>query len=78
MSQPKWLRLYLLGRYGGWAAQQELWGYAADQILILHLNDEDEQGRMQLLMEQFRDFFNKWIGQKSGFCVERFGVGLNL
>jgi uncharacterized protein len=47
--------MYLLGRYGGWAAQQELWGYAANQILILHLNDEDEQGRMQSLMEQYRD-----------------------
>ncbi|MBW4618363.1 MAG: PIN domain-containing protein [Cyanosarcina radialis HA8281-LM2] len=47
--------MYLLGRYGGWSAQQELWGYASDQILVLHFNGEDEQARMQVLMEQYRD-----------------------
>lgn len=47
--------MYLLGRYGGWSAQQELWGYVADQLLVLHLNGEDEQARMQVLMEQYRD-----------------------
>jgi uncharacterized protein len=47
--------MYLLGRYGGWSAQQELWGYVADQILVLHFNGEDEQARMQVLMEQYRD-----------------------
>ncbi len=43
--------MYLLGRY----AQQELWGYVADQILVLHFNGEDEQVRMQGLMKQYRD-----------------------
>jgi uncharacterized protein len=47
--------MYLLGRYGGWLAQQELWSYVADQILVLHLNGEEEQTKMQLLMEQYRD-----------------------
>lgn len=47
--------MYLLGRYGGWSAQQELWGYVADQILVLHFNGEAEQARMQVLMEQYRD-----------------------
>ncbi len=47
--------MYLLGRYGGWLAQQERWGYAADQILVLHFNGEDEQARMRALMEQYRD-----------------------
>lgn len=47
--------MYLLGRYGGWSAQQELWGYVADQILVLHFNGEDEQTRMPVLMEQYRD-----------------------
>jgi uncharacterized protein len=47
--------MYLLGRYGGWLAQQELWNYAADQILALHLNGEEEQAKMKLLMEQYRD-----------------------
>ncbi len=26
--------MYLLGRYGGWLAQQELWSYVEDQILV--------------------------------------------
>jgi uncharacterized protein len=47
--------MYLLGRYGGWSAQQEVWGYVADQILVLHLNSEDELARIQVLMEQYRD-----------------------
>jgi uncharacterized protein len=47
--------MYLLGQYGGWSAQQELWGYVADQILMLHFSSEDEQGRMRALMEQYRD-----------------------
>lgn len=47
--------IYLLGRYGGWSAQQELWNYVVDQILVLHLSDDAEQRRMQALMEQYRD-----------------------
>lgn len=47
--------MYLLGRYGGWPAQQELWGYAADQILVFHVSDKEEQRRMEELMEQYRD-----------------------
>jgi predicted nucleic acid-binding protein len=47
--------MYLLGRYGGWPAQQELWGYIADQLLILHFSSQPEQLRMQGLMEQYRD-----------------------
>jgi uncharacterized protein len=47
--------MYLLGRYGGWLAQQELWNYTTDQILVLHLNGEEEQARMKLLMEHYRD-----------------------
>lgn len=47
--------MYLLGRYGGWLAQQELWGYVADQSLVFHFNGEDEQTRMRVLMEQYRD-----------------------
>ena len=47
--------MYLLGHYGGWSAQQELWGYVADQILLLHHNNVEEQERMRSLMEQYRD-----------------------
>jgi predicted nucleic acid-binding protein len=47
--------MYLLRRYGGWLAQEELWSYAADQILVLHFNEEEEQAKMRVLMEQYRD-----------------------
>lgn len=47
--------MYLLGRYGGWFAQQELWNYVADEILVLHLNGEQEQAKMKILMEKYHD-----------------------
>ncbi|QCS49754.1 PIN domain-containing protein [Picosynechococcus sp. PCC 11901] len=47
--------MHLLGRYGGWLAQQELWSYVADELLVLHVSNEAEQRRMQQLMEQYRD-----------------------
>lgn len=47
--------MYLLGRYGGWLAQRELWSYIADQILVLHEHSVEEQARMRSLMEQYRD-----------------------
>lgn len=47
--------MYLLGRYGGWLAQQELWNYVSDKILVLHLNGEQEQAKMKILMEKYRD-----------------------
>jgi predicted nucleic acid-binding protein len=47
--------MYLLGRYGGWLAQQELWGYVADEILIIHHHHSEELIRMETLMRQYRD-----------------------
>ncbi len=47
--------MYLLGRYGGWLAQQELWGYVADQILVIYHHTSDELIRIKILMEQYRD-----------------------
>jgi predicted nucleic acid-binding protein len=47
--------MYLLGRYGGWFAQQELWGYVVDEILIIHHHTSDELTRMESLMKQYRD-----------------------
>jgi len=34
--------MYLLRRYGGWFAQQELWGYVVDEILVIHHHNSDE------------------------------------
>ena len=47
--------MYLLGRYGGWLAQQDLWGYIADEILVIYHHTLDELTRMETLMEQYRD-----------------------
>jgi uncharacterized protein len=47
--------MHLLGHYGGWPAQQKLWGYLSDEILQLHLHDRAEQIRMEALMAQYRD-----------------------
>jgi predicted nucleic acid-binding protein len=47
--------MYLLGRYGGWLAQQELWGYIADKLLIIYDQTSDNLTRMKALMEQYKD-----------------------
>jgi uncharacterized protein len=47
--------MHLLGRYGGWKAQHELWTYTADQILTFHVHSLKEQGKMQALMAQYQD-----------------------
>jgi predicted nucleic acid-binding protein len=43
--------MYLLGRYGGWFAQQELWGYVVDEILTIHHHTSDELTRMESLTD---------------------------
>lgn len=47
--------MHLLGSYGGWPAQEELWGYVTDGIVIIHFNTVAEQEEMQALMERYRD-----------------------
>ncbi|CCI02741.1 MAG: PIN domain-containing protein [Microcystis aeruginosa PMC 728.11] len=47
--------MYLLRRYGGWFAQQELWGYVVDEILVIHHHNSDELKRMETLMIQYQD-----------------------
>ncbi len=47
--------MYLLGRYGGWLAQQELWEYLTDKIVLIHDHTLDELTRMTILMKQYRD-----------------------
>jgi len=47
--------MYLLGRYGGWLAQQELWDYVADEILVIYHHTSDELTRMETLMRQYRN-----------------------
>lgn len=47
--------MYLLCRYGGCFAQQELWGYVADEILLLYHHTSDELARMESLMAQYQN-----------------------
>ena len=47
--------MYLLGRYGGWFAQQKLWEYVDDEVLQIRLQGESEQGRMHELMDRYQD-----------------------
>jgi len=47
--------MYILGRYGGWLAQQELWGYVADKLLVIYDQTSDNLRRMKILMEQYRN-----------------------
>ncbi len=47
--------MYLLARYGGQPAQDELWGYVEDGILTFHLTSEAEQKEMRILMQKYRD-----------------------
>jgi|SRR5579875_1973751 predicted nucleic acid-binding protein len=47
--------MYLLGRAGGMAAQEELWGYLADRLVVLHAPQDREWERMRELMRQYSD-----------------------
>jgi predicted nucleic acid-binding protein len=47
--------MYLLGRAGGHAGQEELWGFLTDGLLTLHLSSLAELDRMRALMSQYRD-----------------------
>lgn len=47
--------MYLLGRAGGFAAQDELWGFCADDLVKIHAAEEAEWQRMRLLMRQYAD-----------------------
>lgn len=47
--------MYLLWRAGGLPAQEELWGYLADGLVVLHTPEAREWERMRVLMRQYRD-----------------------
>ena len=47
--------MYLLWRAGGFPAQDELWGYIADGLVVLHRPMADEWQRLRVLMHQYRD-----------------------
>lgn len=46
---------YLLGRLGGYDAQEKLWLYMAKGVLQLHDSSTAERSRMRALMTQYRD-----------------------
>ena len=47
--------MYLVYRAGGFLAQDELWGYLSDGLVILHTPEAEEWGRMRMLMRQYQD-----------------------
>jgi predicted nucleic acid-binding protein len=47
--------MYLLWRAGGLPAQEELWGYLADGLVVLHTPGTGEWERMRTLMRQYHD-----------------------
>ncbi len=47
--------MYLLWRAGGSPAQDELWGYLADGLVVLHTPEADEWSRICVLMRQYQD-----------------------
>jgi hypothetical protein len=47
--------MYLLWRAGGLPAQEELWGYLADGLVVLHTPEPKEWERMRELMRQYHD-----------------------
>jgi predicted nucleic acid-binding protein len=47
--------MHLLGRYGGFPAQEELWHYVEVGLLTFHAAGDDDAARMHELMRQYRD-----------------------
>lgn len=47
--------MYLLWRAGGLPAQDELWGYLADRLVVLHIPATTEWERIRTLMQQYHD-----------------------
>jgi hypothetical protein len=47
--------MYLLGRGGGWRAQEGLWEMFEDGVVRLHTPGEGEPQRMHMLMRDYSD-----------------------
>ena len=47
--------MYLLHQAIGYAAQEELWAWVADGLLLLHPTSESEWRRMREMMAQYED-----------------------
>jgi predicted nucleic acid-binding protein len=47
--------MYLLWRASGSPAQEELWGYLADELVVLHTPEAGEWERKRTLMRQYYD-----------------------
>lgn len=47
--------MYLVGSKGGFAAQDELWGYLEDGLVQIHESDASERRQMRMLMRQYKD-----------------------
>lgn len=52
--------MYLLGRIGGWLAQERLWKLAATRRVRLYMSADNELARVRSLMEQYRNVPVAW------------------
>ncbi len=47
--------MHLLNNAGGYFAQEVLWGYIGDGMVVIHQSDPEEQARMRELMAKYKD-----------------------
>lgn len=47
--------MHLLGRGIGYRAQEELWGFLSDGLIVIHASGVEEQQRMRVLIAQYAD-----------------------
>jgi uncharacterized protein len=47
--------MHLLGRYGGWMAQKQLWSFVTDRLVEIYPHQELGKQRLQTLMGKYQD-----------------------
>ncbi len=47
--------MHLLNNAGGYFAQEVLWGYIGDGLVVIHYSGPQEQARMRQLMAKYKD-----------------------
>lgn len=65
--------MYLLDRAGGLPAQEELWSYLEDCLLVLHESAAEEWQRMRVLMRRYHDAPMDLADASLVVAAERFG-----
>jgi predicted nucleic acid-binding protein len=66
--------MHLLSRVGGAPAQERLWTYVADGIVVLHLHEPNEWKRMRVLMQEYADAPMDLADASLVAAAERLGI----